>query len=302
MSLVKHHSSRLKIVEEEYSKLKQKVCVGLEFGARQDDTSGASPLQTRGLSSLLSLSPSRPHVVIRRSVLVCSPPSLRAHAPVLTDPCPLSPFCGPTLAVRLLTPPSPPTLPPLSACHVQYIGTFNEHADQQQTVQELRRALQQQVCCLPAGFASNSTGSVTRVPCFRCPTIVAAVAAIVVRIRGLFGARTYKRMEVVHALGSTQNTDPAILEFSGIHCTTHPPHPRAVTCFPAPSACPGSHGPHHACATYLGARFPPTPPAPPWRLNSTPVRPLRQEPMAVARQQRNNSSGRLKSERLRRTA
>lgn len=28
MSLVRHHSTRLKIVEEEYSKLKQKVCVG----------------------------------------------------------------------------------------------------------------------------------------------------------------------------------------------------------------------------------------------------------------------------------
>lgn len=33
MSLVRHHSSRLKIVEEEYGKLKQKVCtVALEFG------------------------------------------------------------------------------------------------------------------------------------------------------------------------------------------------------------------------------------------------------------------------------
>ncbi len=28
---------------------------------------------------------------------------------------------------------------------MQYIGTFNEHADQQKTVQDLRRALQQQV-------------------------------------------------------------------------------------------------------------------------------------------------------------
>lgn len=38
MSLVKHHSSRLKIVEEEYSKLKQKVCAGLEFGTRRGGT------------------------------------------------------------------------------------------------------------------------------------------------------------------------------------------------------------------------------------------------------------------------
>lgn len=32
MSLVKHHSSRLKVVEEEYMKLKRKVCYGAYCG------------------------------------------------------------------------------------------------------------------------------------------------------------------------------------------------------------------------------------------------------------------------------
>lgn len=39
-----------------------------------------------------------------------------------------------------------PTLLPASLS-LQYIGTFNEHTEQQQTVQDLRRALQQQVPC-----------------------------------------------------------------------------------------------------------------------------------------------------------